>query len=125
MISEIEELRFGNLGQQAYFKRRWNMLFQVVHTHTFENCPARGAEQAKPISSWWQALKKAPGVKVLTGYVSPLDHTFYITVEADDYVTLMKALGPLLSFGDGHTVPVITLDQALPVAESGVLRMSK
>ena len=101
------------------------MLFQVVHTHTSENCPARGPEQAKPISSWWQALKKASGVKVLAGYVSPMDHTFYITVDANDYPTLMRALGPLLSFGDGYTSPVITLDEALPVAESGALRMPK
>lgn len=101
------------------------MLFQVVHTHTSENCPARGPDQAKPISNWWQALKKASGVKVLAGYVSPMDHTFYITVDANDYQTLMVALGPLLSFGVGHISPVLTLDQALPVAESGTLRMSK
>ena len=101
------------------------MLFQVVNTHTFENCPAKGPEQAKPISSWWQSLKKTSGVKVLAGYVSPMDHTFYITVDADDYPTLMKAFGPLLSFGAGHTHPVITLDEALPIAESGALRISK
>jgi hypothetical protein len=75
------------------------MLFQVIHTHTSEDCPARSAEQMKPINAWWQALKKASGVKVLAGNVAPLDHTFYITVEADDYPTLAKALGPLVSIG--------------------------
>jgi hypothetical protein len=101
------------------------MLFQVVHTHTNETCPARSPEQAKSSSNWWQALKKTSGVKVLAGNVSPLEHTFYITVEADDYQTLAKALGPLLSIGAGRVIPVLTLDQTYPIAEAGALRASK
>jgi len=101
------------------------MLFEVVHTHTVENCPARSPEQAKASNSWWQTLKKTSGVKVVAGYVSPLDHTFYINVEADDYPTLARALGPLLSFGTGRVIPVLTLDQAFPMAEAGALRASK
>jgi hypothetical protein len=69
------------------------MLFQVVHTHTNETCPGRSPEQTKILANFWQNLKKASGVKVVSGYVSPLDHTFYITVEADDYPTLAKAQG--------------------------------
>lgn len=101
------------------------MLFQVIHTHTIEDCPARSPEQAKPVSVWWQALKKSAGVKVLAGYVSPLDHTIYITVEADDYLTLARALGVLLVIGTGHVIPVVTLDQTLPLAEAGTFRSSK
>ena len=101
------------------------MLFQVVHTHTVEECPARRPEQTKPIFAWWQALKKTPGVKVVAGNVSPLDHTFYITVEADDYPTLARALGPLVSIGTGRIIPVLTLDQAFPMAEAGTFRASK
>ncbi len=101
------------------------MLFEVVHTHTSEMCPARSPEQLKPLSNWWQSLKKTPGVKVLAGYVSPLDHMFYITVEADDYPTLARALGPLMSFGTGQVIPVLGLDQALPIAEAGTFRASK
>jgi hypothetical protein len=96
------------------------MLFHMIHTHTVENCPARSLEQVKPISAWWQAMKKTPGVKVLAGFVSPLDHTFYITVEADDYATLARALGPLVSIGTGRIIPVMTLDQTFPLAETGV-----
>ena len=62
---------------------------------------------------------------MLAGYVSPMDHTFHITVEADDYPTLAKALGPLNAFGTGHTSPVLMLDQALPMAEAGAFRTSK
>ena len=101
------------------------MLFQVIHTHTVEDCPARSPEQTKPISAWWQALKKTPGVKVVAGNVSPLDHTFYITLEADDYPTLARALGPLVSIGTGRVIPVLTLDQTFPMAEAGAFRASK
>ncbi len=101
------------------------MLFQVVHTHNNETCPGRSPEQAKLLANFWQNLKKASGVKVVSGYVSPMDHTFYITVEADDYPTLAKALGPLNSFGTGHTSPVLTLDQTLNLAEAGAFRASK
>ena len=101
------------------------MLFQVVHSHTIEKCPAQSPEAAKRSGEWWQALKKTPGVKVLAGTVSPLDHTFYITVEADDYPTLARALGPLVSIGTGHVSPVLTLDQSFPMAEAGAFRASK
>ena len=101
------------------------MLFQVVHTHTNETCPGRSAEQTKLLADFWQALKKAAGVKVLSGYVSPMDHTFYITVEADDYQALAKALGPLNGMGAGHTRPVLTLDQTLTLAQAGAFRASK
>ena len=101
------------------------MLFQIIHSHTTETCPARSSEAAKRSGEWWQALKKTPGVKVLVGTVSPLDHTFYITVEADDYVTLMRALGPLLGIGTGDVIPVLTLDQTLPMAKAGAFRVSK
>jgi hypothetical protein len=101
------------------------MLFEVVHTHTPENCPARGPEQIKAFSEWWQTVKKAPGVKILTGYVSPLDHTYYITVEADDSVALTKALGPLVGMGAGRLIPVMTLDQTLPIAQTGAFEAPK
>ncbi len=101
------------------------MLFQVVHTHTNETCPGRSTEQTKVLANWWQNLKKTSGVKVVAGYTSPMDHTFYITVEADDYPTLARALGPLNSYGEGHTSPVLTLDQTLALSEAGAFRTSK
>ena len=101
------------------------MLFQVVHTHTGENCPGGSPEKTKNLSNWLQALKKTPGVKVLSANVSPLDHTFYITVDADDFQTLSKAFGYLMSFGTGRVSPILTLDQSIPIAESGAYRASK
>jgi hypothetical protein len=101
------------------------MIFQVVHTHSNEDCPGRSPEQLKPVADWWHGLKKAPGVKVLAGYVTPLDHTYYITLEADDYSIVSRALGTLLSIGTGRVIPVLTMDQTLPIAESGAFRKSK
>ncbi len=100
------------------------MLFQITHRHTNETCPAQGPEQMKRLGEWWEKLRNQPGVRVLAGYVSVMDHTFHITVEADDYPALAKALGPLNTLGEGQTTPVLTLDQAFPMAESGAFRMS-
>ena len=48
----------------------------------------------------------------------------HITIEADDYPTLTKALGPHIGRGTGHVSPVLTLDQAFPMAETGAFRAS-
>jgi hypothetical protein len=101
------------------------MLYQVVHTHTNESCPGRSPEQTKILANWWQSFKKTAGVKVVAAYSSPIDHTFYITVEADDYPTLAKALGPLNTLGTGRASPVLLLDQILTLAEAGAFRASK
>jgi hypothetical protein len=98
------------------------MLFQVTHTHASEQCPGAKAELTPVYNNWWQSMKATSGVKVLSGYVSPMDHVFYITVEADDYPTLARALGPLNAIGQGHTSPVLTLDQAFPMAEDSAFR---
>ena len=101
------------------------MMFQVVHTHTNETCPARSAEQAKLYHEWWQSMKNTPGVKVIGGYVCPIDHTFYITVEANNYPVLAKALGALNTIGTGQIKPILALDQSFPMAEAGAFRSSK
>jgi len=98
------------------------MIFQVTHVHTAETCPGSHAELTPRFAEWWQSMKNTSGIKVLAGYVSPMDHTFYVTVEADDYPTVARALGPLNLIGSGHTSPVITLDQAIPMANEGAFR---
>ena len=100
------------------------MLFQVTHTHSEATCPGVFPDKFSSFAEWWQGLKTNPSLKVLGGYVSPMDHIFYITIEADDYPTVAKALGPLNSIGTGHTSPVLTLDQAMPLAEQGAFRSS-
>jgi hypothetical protein len=101
------------------------MLFQVAHTHSNENCPGAVPELATKLGAWWQALKSNPDVKVVSGYVSPMDHTIYIALEASDYPPVARALGGLNSIGSGHTSPVIPLDQAFPMAQEGAFRLSQ
>lgn len=98
------------------------MLFQITHVHTHSDCPAGSPEQTKRFGDWWNGLKTTAGVKVLAGYVSPMDHTFHITVEADDYPALARAMGALNPIGSGHTSPVIDLNQAFPMAAEGAFR---
>jgi hypothetical protein len=52
-----------------------------------------------------------------------MDHTFHITIEATDYGPVARAMGGLNAIGSGHTVPVITLDQAFPMADEGAFRL--
>ncbi len=101
------------------------MLFQIMLTHTSENCPARSPEKLKPVQDWWQTFKKTSGVKVIEGSVSSLEHTFYITVEADDFTTLSRALVPVITLGQGHIEPVLPLDQAFPLVASSAFRDEK
>lgn len=99
------------------------MLFQVRHEHTNEHCPGADDELGDRLRQWWADLKATPELKVLTGYVSPMDHTFYITVEADDIGPLLRGLGPLNAIGSGYTTPIISLDQAMPLADEGVFQL--
>ena len=98
------------------------MLFQVVHTHSHETCPGVFPDKLASYSQWWNNLKSNPNLKVLGGYVSPIDHVFHITLEADDFPTVARAIGPLNAIGSGQISPVITLDQAMPMAEEGAFR---
>ena len=61
------------------------MLFQVIHSHSEETCPGVFPDKLKTFSAWWNEMKSTAGIKVLGGYVSPIEHNFYITLEADDF----------------------------------------
>ncbi len=99
------------------------MLFQVTHVHTHETCPGTVPELGPKLAAWWNNLKSNPEVKVLGGYVSPMDHTIHITIEAGDYAPVARALGALNTIGSGRTSPVIPLDQAFPMADAGAFRL--
>jgi hypothetical protein len=98
------------------------MLFQVVHTHSHETCPGVVPENFESYSRWWDNLKSTPNLKVLAGYVSPIEHVFHITIEAEDFGAVTRAIGPLNAIGSGQISPVIPLDQAMPLAEQGAFR---
>jgi hypothetical protein len=101
------------------------MLFQIIHTHDLEHCSASSPEQGKVAIEWWQSFKETPGVKVLSGYVAPLEHTYYITVETEDYSTLTKAVGTLLCMGTGRVIPVLSMDAGARLTKSGAFKKAK
>jgi hypothetical protein len=98
------------------------MFFQVIHSHSEETCPGVFPDKLATFGAWWNEMKNTPGVKVLGGFVSPIEHNFYITLEADDFGMVARALGPLNTIGTGSITPVVTLDQAIPMADAGAFR---
>ncbi|MGE0135477.1 MAG: hypothetical protein AB7L91_15770 [Dehalococcoidia bacterium] len=104
-------------------KEECPMLFQVTHVHTSDQCPGTDDELGASMGQWWAGLKATAGVTVLSGYVSPMDHTLYITVEADEIGPLLRGLGPLNAIGSGYTTPIISLDQAMPLVDEGVFQL--
>ncbi len=96
------------------------MLFHLTHTHTPETCPVRSRDTLDYYRDWWTGLKDTRGVKLLSAYASPTDHTIYVAVEADDFATVARALRPLNTIGSGHTHPVMTLDDVITMAESRI-----
>jgi len=95
------------------------MLFVAVLTHTPESCLMR-PEHAKAYEELiknWENTKKL--VKVLGGYVNPNEHTFFIILEADNYASVTRALGPpMLTYHTGKITPVITMDEAIKVLKT-------
>jgi hypothetical protein len=101
------------------------MLFHLSHVHTNDTCPGAHPEILQRVTKWWDELKKDAGVKVISGYVSPTDHSFFITLEADDNAALARAVGPLNALGAGYTSPVIPLDDAFALAAVGTFELPK
>lgn len=94
------------------------MLFHLTHTHTSETCPVHSQETLEHYRGWWAGLKNASGVKLLSAYASPTDHTIYVAVEADDFAAVAAALGPLNTIGSGHAHPVLSIDDVIAMAEA-------
>ena len=99
------------------------MLFAVTHKHDHETCPGLFPDTLASLSQWWDGLKKNADVKVLSACIAPTDHVFYMTVEATDNLALARALGPLNGLGSGTVQPVVTFDQAFPLAETGAFQL--
>jgi hypothetical protein len=72
--------------------------YAPVYSRSLNTCPARSSETAKRSGEWWQANKKSPGVKVLSGVDSPPDNTFYNIVEADSPNTFFAKFMPKGAF---------------------------
>ena len=67
------------------------MSFVAHWTHTPENCPGRSKEGGTMLNEFWakRDLAAKKGIKILSGYVAVTEHTYYITVQAKDYQSLL------------------------------------
>jgi len=89
------------------------MLFVAHWTHTPENCPGRSKEGATMLNEFWakRDLAAKKGIKILSGYVAVTEHTYYITVQAKDYQSLLEFFEPLAPTQVGGIHPVTTMDE--------------
>ena len=89
------------------------MLFVAHWTHTPENCPGRSKEGATMLNEFWakRDLAAKKGIKILSGYVAVTEHTYYITVQAKDYQSMLEFFEPLASTQTGGIHPVTTMDE--------------
>ena len=99
------------------------MLFQVTHHHDHETCPGLSPDKVAAFGQWWDGLKNNSDVKIVGAYIATTDHVFHMTIEANDNSALARALGPLNGIGTGTVEPVVTFDQAFPLAEEGAFRL--
>jgi hypothetical protein len=89
------------------------LLFHVHHIHTKETCPAVHPEMRERVARWWTNLKDNPDVTVVSCYVSPSDHNFYIALDAASNTAMAKAIAPLNALGTGNTSPVVSIEDML------------
>ena len=89
------------------------MLFVAHWTHTPENCPGRSKEGATMLNEFWakRDLAAQKGVKILSAYVAVTEHTYYITVQAKSYQSLLEFFEPLAPTQIGAIHPVTTMDE--------------
>lgn len=94
------------------------MLFHVTLTHSPEHCWAReeNAQKARDWLEGMQELASQTGVSIRGSFVTPIEHTFYFVLEADDFNDVSAFLRPpLLTDHDAHIAPVTSLSEAADV----------
>ncbi|GMV50676.1 hypothetical protein FBQ96_10710 [Nitrospirales bacterium NOB] len=64
------------------------------------------------LNEFWakRDLAAKKGIKILSGYVAVTEQTYYITVQAKDYRSLLEFFEPLASTQTGGIHPVTTMD---------------
>ena len=76
---------------------------------------ARAAEVAMRamLNEFWakRDLAAKKGVKILSAYVAVTEHTYYITVQAKNYQSLLEFFEPLAPTQIGAIHPVTTMDE--------------
>ena len=89
------------------------MLFMVTHTHSPDLCPVDNPVALAQLANPDHAAQA--GVKVLSSYNAPPEHTLYIALEAADYAAVVVFLRPLMKIGTPRISPVLPLGESLNV----------
>ncbi len=87
------------------------MLFVAIHTHTPESCPLVDVQPIMQLADG-EHIKKS-GVKVLSGYAAPPEHTMFFVLEADDYSQIVRFFQPMMTIGVPRIIPVQTFEDAV------------
>ena len=91
------------------------MLFVVTHTHSAERCPAHEGKEA--VKKYYQRLSpnaaKRADVRIVGAYTAPSEHTQFLILEADSYLSVTKFLGGLQTIGTTDITPVSTVEERL------------
>jgi hypothetical protein len=91
------------------------MLFLVTLVHPPDLCLAR-KEYYDIGKQWFDDMKESArklNVKVHGSYVCPIEHTFYLLIESDNFKAVSGFLGPpMLTHHSAKITPLITVDDA-------------
>jgi len=88
------------------------MLFQMVNTHTPENCPALKPGGLETFAATVKSAE-ANGVKIRSLHVAPWEHTMYGLLETDNAENLDRWFEPLSPFGITKVSPVTDVLEAI------------
>lgn len=91
------------------------MLFIVTLIHPPELCFGK-EEYNEEGKRWFADLKSSAekhNVKVHGSWVTPIEHTFYLMLESDDFKAISGFLSPpILTHHTGKISPIITVEEA-------------
>ena len=91
------------------------LLFMVTLVHSPELCFGK-KEYNEEGKRWFTGMKASAGkygIKVHGAWVCPIEHTFYIMLESDDFKAVSGFLSPpILTHHNGKISPLITVEEA-------------
>jgi muconolactone delta-isomerase len=90
------------------------MLFMYIHTHSVDKCMVDQPQELAKMSSQMREEAQKANIKVTT-YSAPHEHTIYSIIDANDIATLEKILTPMTKWGDADLIPIISMEQIVPV----------
>ena len=97
------------------------MLYLVAHSHTLENCPTKEGKEAleKHYRSLQSDVAERLGIKVLTLYTAPIQHSQFVVLEAKSVEALRDYLEPLYMRGKVDIFPIISFSERVHALEAG------